>query len=64
MSAADERIVRCRYIRGRSLTGTSQCSGEAVDPDAELLLCTEHLAAAWRMVASLRAGSLLSGGVR
>ncbi|BBA99253.1 hypothetical protein RVR_5793 [Actinacidiphila reveromycinica] len=42
-----ERIVRCR-VHNRL---NDPCSGEAVDPDAELLICTRHLAEAQRLIA-------------
>lgn len=36
--APAERIVRCRY-QGKYLA----CTGEAIDPVGEVLLCTSHL---------------------
>lgn len=36
------RLVTCRYLNRHA----DQCTGEAVQPDAEVLLCTRHLAAA------------------
>lgn len=44
----ESRRVTCRYLKA---FGT-QCTGEAVDPDAEVLLCTAHLAAAYRLFSS------------
>lgn len=44
------RLVRCRYLR---LTG-NQCTGEAVQQDADILLCTKHLA---RVMVMLRGAS-------
>lgn len=41
-----ERIVRCR-VHGKL---NDPCSGEAVDPGAELLICTRHLAQAQRLI--------------
>lgn len=41
-----DRIVRCR-VHNRL---NDPCSGEAVDPDAELLICTRHLAQAQRLI--------------
>jgi nitrite reductase/ring-hydroxylating ferredoxin subunit len=41
-----DRIVRCRVHNKLN----DPCSGEAVDPDAELLICTRHLAAAQRLI--------------
>lgn len=41
-----ERIVTCRFLSGRG----SQCTGEAVDPGAELKICARHLAEAQRLI--------------
>ncbi|GLP71063.1 hypothetical protein TUSST3_76830 [Streptomyces sp. TUS-ST3] len=41
-----ERIVTCRVLSGRG----SQCTGEAVDPNAELKICARHLAEAQRLI--------------
>lgn len=41
-----ERIVTCRYTKPFG----HQCTAEAVDPEAEILLCTAHLAAAQRLI--------------
>lgn len=43
-----DRIVRCR-VHNRL---NDPCSGEAVDPNAELLICTRHLAEAQRLIAA------------
>lgn len=40
------RIVTCRVLNRLG----NQCTGEAVDPDAELLICTRHLAEAQRLL--------------
>lgn len=52
----NERIVRCRVLNRLS----NPCTGEAVDPDAELLICARHLAMAQRLIlgafAKARAG--------
>lgn len=40
------RIVTCRVLNGRG----NQCTGEAVDPDAELKICARHLAEAQRLI--------------
>lgn len=40
------RIVTCRVLSGCG----SQCTGEAVDPDAELKICVRHLAEAQRLI--------------
>ena len=37
-----DRRTTCRYLRRDS----NQCTGEAVDPDGEILLCTKHMARA------------------
>lgn len=34
------RLVRCRYLRQSG----EQCTGEALDPTADVLLCTKHTA--------------------
>jgi hypothetical protein len=41
-----ERIVTCRVLNRHS----NQCTGEAVDPEAELLICARHLAEAQRLI--------------
>jgi hypothetical protein len=41
-----ERLVRCRVHNRRN----DPCSGEAVDPQAELLICARHLAEAQRLI--------------
>jgi phage terminase Nu1 subunit (DNA packaging protein) len=38
-------MVTCRYLRRNE----QQCTAEAADPDAEVLLCTKHLARAMRV---------------
>lgn len=35
-----ERAIRCRYLRRSG----EQCTGEAADPTAEVLLCIKHMA--------------------
>ncbi|WP_165959106.1 hypothetical protein [Actinomadura sp. KC345] len=35
-----QRLTRCRYLRKND----QQCTAEAVDPNAEVLLCTKHMA--------------------
>ena len=41
-----DRRTTCRYLRRDS----NQCTGEAVDPDAEILLCQTHLGRAVALV--------------
>jgi hypothetical protein len=41
-----ERIVTCRVLNRNG----NQCTGEAVDETAELLICTRHLAEAQRLI--------------
>lgn len=41
-----ERIVRCRVLNRYA----NPCTGEAVDPTAELLICARHLAMAQRLI--------------
>lgn len=36
----------CRYLEA----GDNRCTAEAVDPDAEIILCEKHLARALRVV--------------
>jgi hypothetical protein len=38
--------VTCRVLSGRGV----QCTGEAVDPNAELKICARHLAEAQRLI--------------
>jgi hypothetical protein len=38
--------VTCRVLSGRG----NQCTGEAVDPAAELKICARHLAEAQRLI--------------
>lgn len=45
MNTTPERIVRCRVLNKQS----NPCTAEAVDPNAELLICTRHLAEAVRL---------------
>jgi len=40
------RIVTCRVLNRFG----HQCTGEAVDPDAELKICVRHLAEAQRLI--------------
>ncbi|MBC2904008.1 hypothetical protein [Streptomyces cupreus] len=42
--------VTCRVQSGRGV----QCTAEAVDPDAELKICTRHLAEAMRLIERAR----------
>ncbi len=54
--AADVRamraITRCRYVvrASRSLADAEICTGEAVEPDAEIHLCLRHLGAAMELI--------------
>ena len=41
-----KRITTCRYLRQDG----NQCTAEAVDPEADVLLCGKHLARAYTMV--------------
>jgi nitrite reductase/ring-hydroxylating ferredoxin subunit len=54
-----DRIVRCRVHTRRG----NPCTGEAVDPEAELQICIRHLAEAHRLI---QAGILRSerGGAK
>lgn len=49
------RVVRCRVLGKQS----NPCTGEAIDPDGELLICPRHLAMAMRMLdqAKVKVGS-------
>ncbi len=42
--------ITCRVLSGRGV----QCTAEAVDPNAELKICTRHLAEAMRLVEDAR----------
>lgn len=42
----NERLTRCRYRRRND----DMCTAEAVDPDAEILLCQKHLGRAVALV--------------
>lgn len=44
-----ERITRCRYMR---LSG-EMCTGEALDPNGDVLICAKHAA---RIMALVQAG--------
>ena len=46
LAAPPAAVVRCRYLDRNS----NQCTGEAVDPLGEVLLCTRHLARALELV--------------
>ena len=41
-----ERVVTCRVLKAYN----TQCTAEAVDPNAELLICARHLAEAQRLI--------------
>lgn len=41
-----ERKVTCRYLRRSG----EQCTAEALDPTADILLCSKHLARALALV--------------
>lgn len=53
---ATTRTVRCRYLNRTN----DPCTGEAVDPHGEVLLCTRHLALAMELVRAKQLG-LLAG---
>lgn len=55
-SAHDTRIITCRYLRR---SGT-QCTAEAVHPDGDILLCTEHLGLALAFLRTTPAAPLLT----
>lgn len=40
------RIITCRYLRRDG----NQCTGEAIDPDADILLCVKHAALVMTLV--------------
>lgn len=40
--------TQCRYLRRNA----QQCTAEAVDPDADILLCSKHLARAMELYRS------------
>lgn len=40
------QYVTCRVLSGRG----NQCTAEAVDPEAELKICSRHLAEAQRLI--------------
>lgn len=42
----DDRVVTCRYLKSYN----TQCTAEAVAADAEIILCSRHLAAAQRAI--------------
>lgn len=44
-----DRLIRCRYMATGTRHEVKQCTAEVLDPEAELLLCTAHFAAAMRM---------------
>lgn len=50
--ASPARRVTCRYLDHHS----NRCTGEAVDPAGEILLCVAHLARALELVRN-RAGA-------
>lgn len=53
MHVSTSRIVRCRVLDKRS----NPCTGEAVVPDAPLLICQKHLGEAMRLVAEVQAAA-------
>lgn len=42
---------QCRYLRQNE----QRCTAEVVDPDADILLCTKHLARAMALITAARA---------
>jgi hypothetical protein len=48
-------MIRCRYLRRNE----QQCTAEAADQEAELLLCTKHLGRALQLL--LAAGAVRTG---
>jgi hypothetical protein len=46
------RAIRCRVLDETKRGSIDRCTNEAVDPNAELLICVPHLAAALRMIQS------------
>ena len=40
------RIITCRYLRRDG----NQCTAEALDPDADILLCAKHTALVMTLV--------------
>lgn len=48
-----DRAVRCRYRRRND----EMCTGGAVDPDGDVLLCTKHLARAMTLIRTVTARS-------
>lgn len=55
--ATAERLTRCRYLRRNE----AQCTAEAADPDAQILLCTKHLARAMALVTEHREAARRGG---
>lgn len=49
----DHRVITCRYLR-RGAEG--QCTAEAVDPDADVLICMRHAARVLELI-NTRAGT-------
>jgi hypothetical protein len=47
---AADRKVRCRYLTTGKRGQVDQCTGEAVDPDGEILLCILHLGRALELL--------------
>jgi hypothetical protein len=43
----DEKVVRCRYTGEHS---DDFCTGEAADPQGEILLCLKHLGRAMELI--------------
>jgi hypothetical protein len=44
-------VITCRYVDRNG----NRCTGEATDPEAELLLCIRHMACALELVRHLAA---------
>ena len=49
-TAEPERLARCRYLRRND----EQCTAEAIDPDADILICAKHAARVMRLIATQR----------
>lgn len=54
--SATDRKARCRYLRRNG----EQCTGEALDPNADVLICSKHAARTMQLIRS--AAGLAKGG--
>lgn len=57
--ASPDRVVRCRHMTQKHRSAVlEQCSGEALDPVGEILICQRHAALVLELVSRHAAAKL------